>query len=86
MFTFTHDPTCPHCGADLTKPESIVAAVSDSDNPANGATVYIDPYGYVADGYVTDSPGTHVCLDDPATIFSCLHCLNRLDVTPEEEV
>ena len=86
MFTFTYGLNCPHCGADLTELGSIVAAVSDSHNPAAGVTVQIDEYGYVAEEVGTSGCApTQLCLDDPATIFSCRKCLNRLDVTPEEE-
>ncbi len=79
MFTFTYGLNCPHCGADLTEPDSIVAANSTSRIPISGAAVRMDERGYLYDGYC-DKP---LRLDDPDTIFSCVHCLNQLDVIPK---
>lgn len=75
MFTFTCDPTCPHCGADLTKPDSI------NLDPATNETAQVDEHGTIA-----EEPGTQLVLDDPATNFACCGCWEQLDVTPVEEV
>ncbi len=79
MFTFTYGLNCPHCGADLTEPDSIVAANSASRIPIIGAAVRMDEHGYLYDGYCDK----RLHLDDPDTIFSCLGCHNRLDVIPK---
>lgn len=73
MYTFECDDVCPHCGAELVRPEAIKSK-SLFLSQVNG-------HGMIAEDDETD-----LCFNDPDAMFFCAACGNPLFVTPVEEI
>ena len=65
MYSFTTERTCPHCGADLTKPDTIIAG---------GNLAMLD-----GDDVVSEDGATTLILSDPEPVVTCKGCKGILD-------